>query len=160
MKHLAIDFGARRIGLAVSDEAGRFVSPYETRERRGTRQDVARLIETMRGLNIERVVFGLPRRLDGSEGDSEAALRRFAQALESAWHEQKMNCEMAWWDERFSTREALSQMKMAGVSQKRGRESGDANSTDARAAAIILQGFLDAQAAKIGTDSTSNEETF
>ncbi len=145
MRFLAIDFGKRRLGLAVSDVSERLATPYAARERNGTRRDVADLLETIRGLQIDGVVFGLPHNLqkDGAPNEMLRLTRDFAAALETALGAAKLNLRIEWWDERFSTSEALNQMRAAGISQKRGREAGDANSVDARAAANILQGFLD-----------------
>ncbi|MDQ3815626.1 MAG: Holliday junction resolvase RuvX [Armatimonadota bacterium] len=143
MRYLAIDFGLRRLGLAVSDETGTLASPYATRDRKGNRFDVDDIIATMRGLGIERVVLGLPRQAEGQHVHHEEATRAFAAALQEGLRDAGMADEIEWWDERFSTAEALTQMRAAGISQRRGRTSGGANSVDARAAAVILQGFLD-----------------
>jgi putative Holliday junction resolvase len=157
MRYLAIDFGTRRLGLAVSDESGSFVSPYASRERQGTRRDVADLVQTVRGLGIQAIIVGRPRNLqDGQTGSSEAGAEKFVQALQIALEEVQLAVPIERWDERFSTKEALHQMRDAGISQRVGRESSGSNSTDARAAAVILQGFLDA---KRGAEVASNDET-
>lgn len=149
MRYLAIDYGARRLGLAVCDADETLASPHGVVARQNLKLDLTTLLQTIRGLGIEAVVFGLPRSVNASQiGDSENAAREFASRLQNALSEENLNVEIVWQDERFSTREALSQMKMAGVSQKRGRESSGSGSTDARAAAIILQSFLDAKHAR------------
>lgn len=159
MRYLAIDYGLRRIGLAVSDESGTFVSPYGTRECRGHKQDSATIIETVRGLGIGGIVLGLPRASGGGTGDMETATRSFGRALQKALNAAGLTIEIEWWDERFSTAEALTQMRAAGISQRRGRESSGSDSVDARAAAVILQGFLDArQQAAPHQYTTSTEE--
>ena len=145
MRYLAVDFGARRIGLAVSDDTGTLASPYATHERRGTKHDVTAIVDAVRGLSIQRIVFGLPRALSGGEGTAEAAVRAFAAQVKTALRAANLPAEIEWWDERFSTREALGQMRVAGISQRRGREATGSDSVDARAAAVILQGFLDSR---------------
>jgi putative Holliday junction resolvase len=146
MRYLAVDFGTRRLGLAVSDETGTLASPYAARERQGTRRDVAEIIRTARGLGAQTIIVGRPRHLQSGEtGSSEAGAQAFVTALETALQEAKLLIAIERWDERFSTREALNQMRESGISQLQGRQASDANSTDARAAAVILQGFLDAQ---------------
>src|SRR3712207_1278703 len=110
MRYLAVDFGVRRIGLAVSDETGTLASPHTTRERRGTKQDVAAIIEMVRGLGIQGILFGLPRALHGGQGDAEAAVRAFAEHVEEGLRVANLPIRVEWWDERFSTREALGQM--------------------------------------------------
>lgn len=145
MRYLAIDFGARRIGLAVSDDTATLASPHGTRERQGTRRDVAAIVDTVRGLGVQCLVFGLPRTLDGGSGDAATVVRAFAAQVAEGLSAAQLTVETAWWDERFSTREALGQMRVAGISQKRGREATGSDSVDARAAAVILQGFLDSR---------------
>jgi putative holliday junction resolvase len=143
MRYLAIDYGERRIGLATCDDEERFASPYGVRERQGTKRDIAAILEIVRGLAIEGLVFGLPHATDGTTGNSEPAVRKFAAALENELRAANLPIALEWWDERFSTREAQAQMRVLGISQKHGRESLGTNSVDARAAAVILQGFLD-----------------
>ena len=140
MKHLAVDFGKKRLGLAISDDGGRIAVPYEVRERRGLKRDVAELLETARALRVERVVFGLPRQAEGAGVHHESEVRGLAAALQSAFGEAQMPVEIAWWDERFSTAEALGNMRSLGISARQGKES-----VDAHAASVILQGFLDSQ---------------
>jgi len=148
MRYLAIDLGLKRIGLAVSDETGTLASPYATRDRKGNRHDIADIIATMRGVGAEGVVCGLPRSAEGTGIHHEAATKAFAAALQEGLHAAGLPVEIEWWDERFSTAEALTQMRAAGISQRRGRASGGTDSVDARAAAVILQGFLDRQRAR------------
>ena len=140
MRYLAIDFGMRRLGLAISDDSGRLASPYAVRERRGTKADVADIVVTLRGLGAEALLVGRPRSTqDGQIGDSERAADAFVQALETALRHAGLAVPVERWDERFSTREALGQLREAGISQKRGREDIGSGGVDARAAAIILQ---------------------
>lgn len=146
MRYLAIDFGVRRLGLAISDDSGRLASPYAVRQRRGTRADVADILATLRGLGAQALVVGRPRSTQADEiGEGEKGADAFVQALEAALRAAHLTVPIERWDERFSTREALSQLRQAGISQKRGREDNGSGGVDARAAAIILQGFLDAQ---------------
>jgi len=150
MRYLAIDYGLRRIGLATSDESGRFVSPYGSRERIGYKQDSGGVLELVRGLGIEGIVLGLPLATESgsaeaSPGEMETTVRNFAKALKKAIAAAGLSLEVEWCDERFSTAEALKLMREAGISQRQGRESTGSDSVDARAAAVILQGFLDAR---------------
>ena len=143
MKYLAIDFGEKRIGLAISDDAGRVALPHGTHPRGGHKLDIAYLQSAIRGLGIEALVFGLPRALQDETQSAarEAKVRAFAALLQEA----VPTVSIGWWDERFSTREAQHQLRAGGVSQKTSRDSGGSDSIDARAAAVILQGFLDRQ---------------
>ena len=143
MRYLAIDYGARRLGLAVCDESETMASPHGVLMRQNLKADLQSVLQTIRGLGIEGVVFGLPRSTGSGVGDSENAARAFADALQKALLEANSGIQIEWQDERFSTREALNQMKTSGVSQKRGREELGSQATDARAAAVILEGFLE-----------------
>ncbi|HVF10410.1 MAG TPA: Holliday junction resolvase RuvX [Abditibacteriaceae bacterium] len=164
MRYLAIDFGKRRIGLAICDDAGMFASPYGTRYRRSTAQDVEDIVATLRGLGATGIVFGLPRSSDGTRGPLENEARAFAAAVREGLRAAGLNIEIEWRDERFSTAEALTHMRAAGISQQRGRESGGTDSVDARAAAVILQGFLDskasARARELAASSAGEEALF
>lgn len=155
MRYLAVDYGVRRIGLAVSDETETFASPLATRERKGDKHDVAAVVDTLRGVGATGIVMGLPRGLNESEGTHEQAARRFAAALERRLRGEGLPLQIEWWDERFSTREALTHMRLAGISQRRGRESGGTDSVDARAAAVILQGYLDFRKQQSASQTTS-----
>lgn len=146
MKYLAIDYGARRLGLAICDPDGRVAVPLGTFAR-GTNDangDIARLISLIRGHEIESLVLGRPGGSEGSEATLGAA-RRFAARLQTAAEAGGLKLPLEWWDERYSTAEALRGMAEAGVTQRSARESDGASSTDARAAMVILQGFLDAR---------------
>jgi len=158
MRYLAIDFGKKRIGLAVSDDAGMFATPYATRRRRDMAHDVEDVILTLRGLGAVGVVCGLPRSSDGTRGALENETRAFANAVQNALRASGLEIEIEWWDERFSTAEALTHMRAAGISQKRGRESSGTDSVDARAAAVILQGFLDSKAAARAREASSYDD--
>ncbi|MBV9099772.1 MAG: Holliday junction resolvase RuvX [Candidatus Dormibacteraeota bacterium] len=130
---LGVDVGAVRVGLAVSDETRTVASPLATLER--TSRDLwARLRGEVATRDVRCAVVGLPRRLDGSEGDSAADARRFADALGA-----ELGVEVDLWDERFTTAQAEREMISAGVRRDKRRRS-----IDAVAAALLLQSWLDA----------------
>jgi len=82
MRTLGIDFGERRIGLAVSDPEGRFALPLETVERRDDRSAIARLLEIAEREGVESLVVGEPRRpADGGETEAGRRARRFGERL-------------------------------------------------------------------------------
>lgn len=143
MRYLAVDYGVRRLGLALCDADEIFAAPHGVLTRQNPKRDCETLLQTARGLGAEGIVFGLPRSTSGGKGESEEGARQFGAYFQKFLREQNSPLEIEWWDERFSTREALNQMKSLGISQKRGREDFGSQSTDARAAAVILQGFLD-----------------
>ena len=133
---LGIDYGRRRVGLALSDGLGLAAHPFEVLE---TGPDLtARLAELALENDVNRIVVGLPVSLDGSEGPSAGAARRFAERLAES-----METPVALYDERFTSRIAEEALLEAGVSR-----AGRRTRVDKVAAAIMLQGYLDHQARK------------
>ena len=148
---LAIDFGLKRLGLALSDDRGVLAAPYAVRERKGLKRDVADLTETIKELRVALVVFGRPRGLQEGTEHHKSQIEQFSSALESALREASLPIAIEWWDERFSTAEAWRGLRASGISSRAGKEQ-----IDAHAAAVILQGYLDAQRR---TDETQASET-
>jgi len=149
MKFLAIDYGQKRVGLAISDESETFALPFDTREHGAGKGSTLRLInsliEIIQAHDIEAIVAGLPRESSGEEGAMETETRAFISLLESALQKANLAIEVFLWDERFSTASVLKGLREAGVSQKKARAASGASSIDARAASAILQDFLDAR---------------
>ncbi len=130
---VAVDLGTRRVGLATADPTGTFASPLRVLDR--TRPGFWPALEevcTQRRCRL--LVVGLPRNMDGSEGEAAAAARRFA-----ALAAERLHVRVEMWDERLSTAEAERSLITAGV-----RRAGRRRSVDAVAASLILQGYLDA----------------
>ena len=135
---LGVDWGERRIGLALSDESQLLAQPLTTLTRRaGKRFPMARLIALLKESEVAGVVVGLPLAADGSE----AAAARQARALgqDIARHS---GLSVDLWDERFTTARALQAVREMGGTAK-GRRA----EVDALAAAILLQHYLDARRA-------------
>ena len=141
------------MGLAISDERGVMAVPYEVRERRSLKRDIAGIVETARSLRVERVVLGLPRAAHSGEIHHEEQIRGFAAALETALREANLEISLMWWDERFSTVEALGQMRAIGFTSRQSK-----GSVDAQAAAVILQGYLDSLRAPGRAAALDSEE--
>jgi putative Holliday junction resolvase len=131
---LGIDVGSVRIGLAVSDETRTVASPLSTLPN-DSRTMWTRLEREMEDRHVERVVIGLPRRLDGTEGEAAEDARRFAAEL---GHHTAVPVEL--WDERFTTMYAERSLIESGVRRRRRREV-----IDAVAAALLLQSWLDSR---------------
>jgi putative Holliday junction resolvase len=135
MRAMGIDAGQRRIGVALSDELGLLAAPWKAvRVARG--RELEELAAMARERDIEIVVIGLPTSLDGSEGPQAKTVRAFAARL--APHLGGLPIVFA--DERFTTAEAERLLISRRVSREERR-----NRIDAAAAAIMLQGWLDAQ---------------
>lgn len=126
-KYLGIDYGARRIGLAVADEDTRLARPLAT-------VSAAELVATVeREGPFKAVVLGLPRSLDGRETAQTLAVRHFADDV--LWG--KLRIEAVFQDEAATSAVAEERLKEAGKPYDKG-------AIDAEAAAIILQDYLDA----------------
>ena len=135
MRVLGLDWGQVRIGVALSDPSGTIAQALEVIPHRGFRQVLGRVQELIAEHDVDRIVVGLPMRLDGGEGKEAAAVREFVAKLHIAV---PVPVDVA--DERLSTAEAEKTMIEAGArrSQRRGAR-------DAVAAALILQTYLDRQ---------------
>ena len=135
MRALGLDVGERWIGVAVSDPEGTVAVPVTVVERKSEAEALGRIAALARDHEVDRIVVGMPRSLDGSLGKQAQAVQSFAEALKS-----RTDLPVVDWDERLSTLHAERMMVEAGV--KRGKRKGRLDSV---AAAIILQGFLDRQ---------------
>ncbi|MBI3304873.1 Holliday junction resolvase RuvX [Candidatus Parcubacteria bacterium] len=125
MRILAIDFGLRRFGLAVSDEGRSFAFPRGVMAVDGSL--VARLAELCRSEKISEIIVGWPRSLSGQEGAQAVAVACFIERLRAV-----VSLPIRTQDERFST--ALARRKL--------QTSGRRASLDAAAAATILESYL------------------
>jgi putative Holliday junction resolvase len=130
---LAVDYGRKRIGLAISDELRLTVQPLATLERKNRRDDLRTLREVIENFEVAQIVVGNPVRLDGSAGEMAAEAARFAARV----HKQlRLPVELV--DERLSSWEAQEMM----TERKSGRGK-DGAGVDAVAAAVILRDFLE-----------------
>ena len=133
MRALGIDFGEKRIGLAISDGEGRLAVPLATLARRDDRSAMAAIAEIARREGIERLVLGEPVSLDGSRGPAAARVRRFGARLAA-----RTALPLSFVDEALTTVEAAARLRAAGVDPRRHPER-----VDATAAQILLQEDLD-----------------
>ena len=137
---LGIDYGRRRIGLALSDPGGRIASPLMTLPGRGTARDDAEAITRLASEHeATGIVIGLPLNMDGSLGPQAKLSTTLAEQIRR--HEE-LAVEL--WDERLSSFHADQLMQSAGLSATRRKEQ-----RDALAAQVILQSFLDARRADV-----------
>ena len=149
---LAIDYGKKRLGLALSDEFGVTSRPYATWTRINRRRDLARLRELVRKEAVRRIVVGLPLHLDGRPSEMSEEARGFAERVQKALG---LPVEMV--DERLSSWEAHETLNAIYSGRRAGRRSltdGSAkseNPLDDIAAAIILRDYLDRNRSKTGS---------
>jgi putative Holliday junction resolvase len=132
---IGLDFGEKRIGLAVSDPCRGMARPLDVIERHSLSEDVARIGEMAKRRGASKMVVGLPLNMDGSVGPQARRARRFAARLR-----RELGLEVTLWDERLTSVEAERALLHAGEGRSRRREL-----RDAVAAALVLQGYLDAQ---------------
>jgi putative Holliday junction resolvase len=137
---LGIDYGARRIGLALSDATGTLASPWRIVARPPSEADTLGLmVDQIEQLiagddGLAAVVVGWPRRLDGSPTEQTSLVEAFARRLE-----QRVSVPIVLQDERLSSHEAESRLAVRERDWRRRKEK-----LDAAAAAIVLQDYLDA----------------
>jgi putative Holliday junction resolvase len=129
---LALDYGTKRIGVALSDELGWTAQPLETFERRTLDRDLAHIAELVSVHDVGRVVLGFPLQLDGREGPAVQAMREFAARVEES-----LPVPLVLWDERMTTKAAEDLLIAADVSRKKRK-----GAVDRIAAAILLQSYL------------------
>lgn len=132
---LAIDYGSRRVGLAVSDALGITAQGLETLERKNKRSDFARLERLVREYQIVEIVLGNPLRMSGEEGTQSRKVAEFADELR-----RRFGLPVHLWDERLTSSEANRLLREAEVSLQR-----RAQAVDRMAATLILQSFLQAR---------------
>ena len=135
---MGLDVGERRIGVAIADELGIIASPLTTVSRGSGDLAEVRNLAVERGVDL--LVVGLPTGLSGREGPQAAVVRAFAGDLEDAVGP---SIEVAFWDERLTT--AVAERVLRERGNRRGRGKGE---VDAVAAAVILQGYLEASRAR------------
>lgn len=130
---LAIDFGSRRMGLAVSDPLGITAQGIETLQRKNKRADFTCLQDVIRSYEVREIVLGLPLKLSGELGPQAEKVAQFAEELR-----QKFHLPVHLWDERLTSAQANRVLREAELSiQKR------AQAVDKMAAVLILQSFLE-----------------
>jgi putative Holliday junction resolvase len=133
MRYLAIDFGERRIGLAISDDDERMAIPVEVVARSSDAQAIDAVLAIAGREQAQAIVVGEPLRLDGSEGDAARRARGFAAKLGAA-----TSLPIVLHDEALTSHEAASRLREAGVKRRRQREA-----VHSVAAQILLQDWLD-----------------
>lgn len=138
---MGVDLGSRRIGIAVSDAGESLASPLLVLERSGsTHKDHVRIARLVEEEEAVRVVVGLPVALSGEVSLAAEAVLTEVKDMESA-----LSVPIETWDERFTTAAAHKNLQAQGVSSKKRR-----NQIDKFAAAVMLQGWLDAKRGQNG----------
>lgn len=134
MKIMGLDYGEARIGVAVSDMLGMLATPLDTICEKDRVAQLEKTAEVARMHNVEKLVVGYPKHMDGTIGHRAVYTEEFAKELS-----EKLGIPYVMWDERLSSTEAHRILETGGVSGKKRKTK-----VDKIAAVIILQGYLDA----------------
>jgi len=139
---MGLDYGSKTVGVALSDELHITSNALEI-VRRENPDDVKltldRLVNIINEYNVEKIVLGLPKNMNNTEGSSAENVRKFKEKLSK-----RTNVEIVLWDERLTTTQSHNIMKEAGMNRKKRSKV-----VDKVAAAIILQSYLDANGLKM-----------
>ena len=135
---LGIDYGERRIGIAISDPTRTIAQPLPTIvRRRGKRPPYTKIMEVLDEWDAECIVVGLPLETSGEEGRMASEVRDFGDGLERS-----ARIQVAYWDERFTSVQAqreLARLELPAMARRQKER------VDAMAAMLILQSYLDAK---------------
>lgn len=154
---LGIDFGQKRVGLALSDPEARYALPLTTLERRNDRSLAREICRLAGERGVVKLILGEPLGLDGERGEAAQRVRRFGSRLERA-----SGLPLEYVDEALTSVEAEARLKEMGVDPR-----SNPGRVDALAAQILLQEALareetgpgNCEPAKPGTRRTKSEAT-
>jgi putative Holliday junction resolvase len=135
MRVLAIDHGTKRMGIALSDPSGMIALPLEFIPAEPFNAFLDRLKTLIREKEVEMILIGMPRNMDGSYGPATAKVREFVAALKET-----IAIPVQTWDERLTSAQANRFLIQADVRRKDRKQK-----VDQAAAAILLQSFLDSR---------------
>ena len=133
MRILALDHGTVRIGVAVSDSLKMIAQPLEFIPAEPVPECLTRIKELVRTQEVELIIIGMPRNMDGSYGEAAARVREFVAVLKDT-----LAVPLQTWDERLTSKLAERFLREGNVRGKDRREK-----VDKTAAALLLQGYLD-----------------
>ncbi len=135
MRILGLDYGDRKIGVAISDAFGWTAQGVEVIDRKRTKDVGARIVELIQELEVTEIVIGLPKNMNGSVGPRGQLSMEFAESLKES-----VQLPVHLWDERLTTVSAERTLIEADVSRKKRKLV-----VDKMAASLILQNYLDAK---------------
>jgi len=133
MRILALDHGTKRIGVAVSDEMKMIAQPLEYVPAEPFADFLTRLKEIILEKEVDLILIGMPRNMDGSYGPAALKVQEFVAAIRVA-----ITVPIKTWDERLTSAQAQRFLIQGGVRRKERKEK-----VDKTAAAILLQSYLD-----------------
>jgi len=133
MRIIGLDIGTKRIGVAISDEECIIARGLNSIERDG--KEIEKIKELIKKYNVEKIVYGLPLRMDGSISAQTEIVVSFISKLKN-----EISIPLLPWDERLSTKQAETILIQADISRKKRKKL-----IDKLSAQIILQNYLDAK---------------
>jgi putative Holliday junction resolvase len=133
MRILALDHGTKRIGIAISDELKMIAQPLEFSPAEPFLEFVTRLKEIIREKEVELILIGMPRNMDGSYGPAALKVQEFIAVLKDM-----VAIPIQTWDERLTSAQAQRFLIQGGVRRQERKEK-----VDKMAASILLQSYLD-----------------
>lgn len=133
MRVLALDHGTKRVGLAISDEMGMIAQPLTFLPAEPIGELLERLKKVVSEKNVELILVGIPRNMDGSYGPAAEKARKFVEQLKAAF-----TVQIRTWDERLTSVQANKAMIQGGLRREERKLKADQT-----AAAILLQSYLD-----------------
>ena len=136
MRSMSLDVGTRTIGIAVSDLMGLVANGVETIHRTSIERDYARLAELIKEHEVDTLVVGYPKNMNGTVGERGQACAAMAEELKVKFPE----CKVVLWDERLSTVAAERVLIDADLRRKKRKQV-----IDMMAAVVILQNYLDSK---------------
>ncbi|HEY6227422.1 MAG TPA: Holliday junction resolvase RuvX [Verrucomicrobiae bacterium] len=135
MRVLAIDHGTKRMGIALSDETATIAQPLEFIPAEPFNDFLARLKQLILEKQVDQILVGMPRNMDGSYGPAALKVQEFVAVLKET-----IAIPIKTWDERLTSAQANRMLIQADVRRNKRKER-----VDAAAAAILLQSFLDSR---------------
>ena len=136
-KYLGVDYGDKRTGLAECDISGMLASGIYTISEGGMKNTAVRVAREAESRNCKKIIIGLPKNMDGSEGERSQVIRAFAELLK-----EQTNIPIDFYDERMTTMVAYRFLGETGTYGKKRKEA-----VDTLSAEIILQNYIDRERA-------------
>lgn len=132
MRILAIDYGEKRLGLAISDELAMMVRPLVTLLRTPKEKSFSQIKNYIKEFEVSKIVVGFPLRLDGTKGDSAIKVEKFISELQLI-----VSCPIITWNEQLTSHEAEERMLQRGLNKAQRQAQ-----IDQFAALVILEDYL------------------
>ncbi len=132
MRLMGIDYGLKKIGIALTDQSGTFASPFTTIKNENTVKKIRNIVEEK---DVEMIVLGIPSDSEGRDTVQSKRIRNFCTKLRDG-----LDIPVELFDENYSTRDAYHDLKLMGLNMKKSRKV-----VDEMAASKILKEYIDAR---------------